>query len=53
MSSNESCESIFIRVSVVVMIFGWNLDDILLFFLILNSEKVDANVLGHENVGQI
>jgi len=40
-------------VSVVVMMLGWNLDDILLILSIKNSKTVDANVFGHKKVGRM
>jgi len=40
-------------VSVVVMMLGWNLDDILLILSLKNSETVDANVLGNEKVDRM
>ena len=38
-----SCGVMKVGVSVIVVMLGWNLDDILLIFSIKNSEKVDGN----------
>ena len=42
-----------VGVSVVVVMLGWNLDNILLIFSIKFFEKVDASVLEHEKVGRM
>ena len=48
-----SCGVMIVGVSVNVMMFGWNLDDILLIFSRKNSEKVEANFLGREKIGKM